>query len=78
MGGGGAAAANLTDRVGVTDHPGVVFTPARSAETNYPAGINLGQWPSPHSHHQCTLVAEALVIIPVVPAMHYGEVEKNS
>ena len=31
--------------------------------------INLGQWPSPHSHHQCTLVAEALVIIPVVTAM---------
>ena len=31
--------------------------------------INQGQWPSPHSHHQCTLVAEALVIIPVVTAM---------
>ena len=31
--------------------------------------INLGQWPSPHSRHQCTLVAEALVIIPVVTAM---------
>ena len=29
----------------------------------------LGQWPSPHSRHQCTLVAEALVIIPVVTAM---------
>ena len=57
--GGGAAAANLTHRVGVTHHPWVVFTPARCAETNYPAGINLGQWPSPHSHHQCSLVAEA-------------------
>ena len=34
--------------------------------------INLGQWPSPHSHHQCTLVAEALVIIPVVTAMAMG------
>ena len=26
--------------------------------------IKLGHWPSPHSHHQCTLVAEALVILP--------------
>ena len=34
--------------------------------------INLGQWPSPHSHHQCTLVAEALVIIPVATAMGTG------
>ena len=59
VGGGGAAAATLTHRVGVTHHPGVVGTPARWAETNYPAGINLGQWPSPHSHHQCSLVAEA-------------------
>ena len=32
--------------------------------------INLCQWPSPHSHHQCTLVAEALVIMPVVTAMN--------
>ena len=31
--------------------------------------INLGLWPSLHSHHQCTLVAEALVIIPAVTAM---------
>ena len=65
MGGGGAAAATLTHRVGVTHHPWVVGTPARWAETNYPAGINLGQWPTPHSHRQCTLVAEALVILPV-------------
>ena len=33
--------------------------------------INLGWWPSPHSH-QCTPVAEALVIIPVVTAMPCG------
>ena len=66
---GGAAAATLTHLVGVTHHPGVVCTPARCAETNFPAGINLGRWPSPHSHHQCTLVAKALVIIPVVTAM---------
>ena len=31
--------------------------------------INLGRWNSPHSCHRCTLVAEALVIIPVVTAM---------
>ena len=47
----------------------VVSTPAWWAETKIPAGINLGRWPSPHSCHQCTLVAEALVIIPVVTAM---------
>ena len=31
--------------------------------------ISLGQWPSPHSRHHCTLMAETLVIIPVVTAM---------
>ena len=72
MGGGGAAAANLTHRVGVNHYPGVVGTPARWAETNYPAGINLGQWPSPHSRCECTLMAETLVIIPVVTAMGGG------
>ena len=47
-------------------------TPARCAETNFPAGINLGQWPYPHSRHQCTLLIETLVIIPVVTAMGLG------
>ena len=47
---------------GVTPHSGVVCTPARCAETNFPAGINLGQRPTPHSQPPiCTLVAEALV-----------------
>ena len=31
--------------------------------------INLGQWCPPHSAPQCTLLAETLVIIPVVTAM---------
>ena len=32
----------------------------------------LGQWPSPHSRDQCTLLAEALVMIPVVTALGWG------
>ena len=34
--------------------------------------INLGQWPSPHSCHHCSLMAETLVMIPVVTAMPWG------
>ena len=37
-------------------------------------GINLGRRPTPYSCHQFTLVAEALVIIPVVSAMPRGGV----
>ena len=45
----GPPAPAATHHSGVTHHPGVVGTPARCAETNFPAGINLGQWCSPYS-----------------------------
>ena len=64
-----APASAATPRPGVTPHPGVVSTPARCAETNFPAGINLGQWCPPSQRSQCTLLAESLVKIPVVTAM---------
>ena len=32
---------------------------------------------SPHSRHQCTLIAETLVIIPVVTAMGKGAIVHN-
>ena len=64
-----APASAATPRPGVTPHPGVVSTPARCAETNFPAGINLGQWRPPSQRPQCTLLAETLVTIPVVTAM---------
>ena len=43
--------------------------PCTVCKDQFPAGINLGQWPSPHSRHQCTLKPETLVIIPMVTAM---------
>ena len=70
-----APASAATPRPGVTPHPGVVSTPARCAETNFPAGINLGQWRPPSQRPQCTLLAETLVTIPVVTAMEWGNIE---
>ena len=50
------AAAAAAHRAGRTHPPGRVCLCARCAETNFPAGINIGQWRLPPSHQQFTMV----------------------
>ena len=63
------AAAKGSVATAATHRPGVAGSPAWWGEINFLVGINLGQWFSPHSRHQCTLMADSLVTIPVVTAM---------